>query len=109
MRTPEPLRNIPFRFRRRRSLHSKLYGEDRSDPIGPIDNVSRYRGTPSRTGPISPKSYMSGFSEQYVPHPGFMQMPQGTYQTYDEFNMSIRAYPNTPLYCPRPPTEKQVS
>ncbi len=84
MSTPEPLRNNPFRFRRRRSLHSKLYSEGRSDPIRPIDNFPSYRGTQRQ---VSPKGYMSGFPEQYAPHPGFMQIPQPDYQDNDGLMM----------------------
>ncbi len=93
MITPEPLRNNPFRFRKRRSLHSKLYGEDRSRPIRPIDNVSHYSGTQGR---VSPKSYMSDFPEGYMPHPGFMQIPQSAYQPYDELqDMSMSDFGGT--------------
>lgn len=85
MRTPEPLRNSPFsQFRKRKSLYSKLYGEGRSDPIGPIDNMPHYRGT---HGQVSPKGYMSGSSEQYAPHPGFMQISQPDYQENDGLMM----------------------
>lgn len=81
MRTPEPLRNNPFRFRRRRSLHSKLYGEDRSRPIRSTGNMSHY---PGGMGRVNPREYISASQEQYMPHPGFMQMSQGDYEPYDE-------------------------
>lgn len=93
MRIPEPLRNNPFRFSRRRSLHSKLYDEDRSRPIRPIDSIPQYHRTPGR---VSPKDYMSGFPEQYVSHPGFMQMPKGDYEPYDELQaMSMSDFGRT--------------
>ena len=91
MRIPEPLRNNPFRFRRRRSLQSKLYGENRSAPIRPIDSIPPYHGT---HGQVSPKGYMSGSPEQYAPHPGFMQIPQPDYQDNDGLMMENMSHPD---------------
>ena len=85
MRIPEQLRNNPFfQFRRRKSLYSKLYREDRRALIRPINNFPSYSGT---HGQVSPKGYMSGSPEQYAPHPGFMQIPQPDYQGNDGLMM----------------------
>jgi hypothetical protein len=93
MRTPEPLRNNPFRSHRRRSSHSKLYGEGRSDPIRSIDNMPHY---PGGTGHVNLREYMSNSQEPYMPHPGFMQMPQGDYEPYDELQgMSMSDFGRT--------------
>jgi len=46
--------------------------------------MPRYRGT---QGQVSPKDYMSGFPEHYMPHPGFMQIPQPDYQENDGLMM----------------------
>lgn len=81
MRTPEPLRNSPLsQFHKRRSLYNKLYGEGRSDLIRPIYSMPQQRQ-------VSPKGYMSGSSEQYAPHPGFMQISQPGYQDNDGLMM----------------------
>ena len=92
MRTPEPLRNNPFRFRKRRSVYTKLYSEGRPDPIRPIDNMVRYRGT---SGQVSPKSYISRSPEGYLPHPGFMQIPHSDYQAYNMQDMPMSNFGST--------------
>lgn len=81
MRTPEPLRNNPFRFRRRRSLNNILYGKNRSRPIIPKENMPHYSGS---MGQVNSREYIPISQEQYMPHPGFMQMLQSDYEPYDE-------------------------
>jgi len=83
MSIPEPLRNNPFRLRKRRSLNSMLYGNRQRDPIQAINNSRHYYGTPSEAGAFSP-NYMSGVPAEYNPHPGFIHMPNSSYRPYDE-------------------------
>jgi len=88
MRVPEPLRYSPFRIHRRKSLNSLLYGAGRPAPIRPKGNIAGSYGVPLQSVPSS-KTYMSGFPNEYSPHPGFVQIKSNHYQPYDD-----SAFPN---------------
>jgi len=85
MYPPEPLRNNPFRFRKRKSLHSMLYGQGRSALIGSSDSSPGYGGANTSAGGYSGlETYMSELPEEYIPNPGPMQVPGNNYQPYDD-------------------------
>lgn len=95
MNLPEPLRYNPFRLRKRRSLHSVLFGDRQPGPIRPIDSAVGY-GRPSIPVGPSPKPYMSDFHDEYVPHAGLMQTPSNDYQPYDTSANPHIPRPNQP-------------
>lgn len=84
MNIPEPLRDNPFRLRRRRSLNSILFGEGHAAPLRALDGSQGYGQipTPAAQG-FSSKTYMSDRTDEYVPHVGSMQTPNDDYMPYD--------------------------
>ena len=88
MRVPEPLRNNPFQFRKRRSLHNILFGERRAPPLRPPDRPRDYGQIPTpATQGFSPKTYMSDQPHEYMPRSGSMQTPDDNYFPYDASEM----------------------
>ena len=84
MSVPEPLRYSPFRVYRRKSLYTGLYGTNYSGPTRPHGDTTESAGVPIHSRPSSShKKYMPGFSGEYTPHPGPMEMPGKDYRPYD--------------------------
>ena len=79
---PEPLRNNPFRSRNRRSLHS-LFDEGYSGPVKPLEDAHRGPASLSRQSPAKPRGYMADLTEDYMPQPGAMSVPDNDYEPYD--------------------------
>jgi hypothetical protein len=85
---PEPLRDNPFRFRKRRSLHSTLFGEGRERLPEALDNGRGYGQIPTpAVQSSSPKTYMSDQPDEYAPHVGTMQTSNDDYLPYDASEM----------------------
>ena len=97
MRVPEPLRYSPFRMYRRKSFYTGLYGTNYSGPTRPPGDTTESAGVPIQSRPNpSHKINMSGFFDEYAPHPGPMQMSSGHYQPYDSSAIPHISRPNQP-------------
>ena len=84
MSVPEPLRYSPFRVYRRKSLYTGLYGTNYAGPTRPPGDTTDSAGVPIHSRPSpSHKRYMPGFSGEYTPHPGPMEMPGQDYRPYN--------------------------
>lgn len=97
MPVPEPLRYSPFRMYRRKSLYTGLYGTNYSGPTRPPGDTTDSAGVPVQSKPSpSPVMYTSGFSGEYAPHPGLMEMPGKDYQPYDSPSIPHIPRPSQP-------------
>ena len=88
MGIPRELLNslLKYRKRNRRSLGPTIPGyAGQYNTAKPVTRVPGDRQSiPSRPVPRQ-EEYMSGFPEDYSPHPGFMEMPESDYEQYDSY------------------------
>jgi hypothetical protein len=106
MAVPEPLRNNPFRFRKRISLNS-LLDEDYSGPVRPAEEAHRGLIVP-RQSTTRPRCYMADLSEDYMPELDAMSMPDDGYEPYDGLSFPAIHRFNVPAGQARlPPLSKQ--
>ena len=109
MAIPKELLNslLKYRKRNRRSLGPTIPGyAGQYNTAKPVTRVPGDRQSiPSGSAPRQ-EEYMSGFPEDYSPHPGFMEIPESEYEPYDghiaeSMSHMVSAFPLVPADRPR--------
>lgn len=98
---------LKYRKRRQRPLGTTIPGyAGQCDFARPVTRVPGGGLSPPPSYVPRQDVYMSGLPEDYVPHPGFMEMPESEYEPYDghiaeSMSHMVSAFPLAPADMPR--------